>query len=144
MSEHTYTLREGFTYAHKGEEVVAKFITLTAANYEQMPHFTPIKQAFMAAIKDISVDAGAEVTKDTEADSEITGAQVMQLLYSWSGELTKVLLSFEQLLKCGAGKVDGETNLTIPLIRKLSMDDMEGLLGDYIANFIAPSLMNGQ
>lgn len=142
MSEHTYTLREGFTYAHKGEEVVAKFITLTAANYEQMPYYTPIKQAFMAAIQDVSSTSSSEPAKEASDDNEITGANVVQLLYSWSGELTKVLLNFEQLLKCGAGKIDGETSLTIPLIRKLSMADMEYMLGDYIANFIAPSLMD--
>lgn len=144
MSEHIYELKHPFEYAHKGDTQEAGFITLLAPTFKQASKVAPIKQAFTAAIAEVA--EGAESDRDDKSDSEdsaVTGAQVMQLMYRWSGDMNTVLLHAEQLFKSGAALVDGETKLTTPLMEKMSMVDYEGLIGDYIANFIAPSLMDG-
>lgn len=141
--EHTYELKEKFEYAHKGESVEATFIEITAPNKKQLSDFIPIKQAVTAAMKEIAEGADNSEANETE-QPEITGSQVLTLLYSSSVDMLKVMLHAEQLFKSGAAKVDGEENLTIPLQDKMGVSDFEGLVGDYIANFILPSLMDGQ
>ena len=93
----------------------------------------------MAAIKEIKVPEGSK-GDGGEAD-EITGHQVMQLLYGWSDDLRPVQHEVRQMFKSGVAMVEGVEKLTSPLQDKLSVDDFDGLMGAYIANFIAPSLM---
>lgn len=146
MSEVQYELKKSFDYAYKGENQTASFITLFAPNYKQMGNFTPIKQAFTAAITEVTADLDPEAAKDEAAkdDTGVTAAAAMQLMYRWTGDLTKIFLYAEQLFKSGAAMIDGEIKLTTPLLEKMDMVDVEGLLGEYIANFIAASLMDGQ
>lgn len=144
MSEHVYELKNSFSYAYKGETQEAGFITLYAPTFKQMSRVAPIKQAFTSAIEEVtksldSVDGG----NDSGEPDQITGAQIMQLMYRWSGKMAGVFLDAQELFKSGAALIDGETKLTIPLMEKMSMVDFEGLVGEYIANFIAPSLMDG-
>ena len=143
MSEHIYELKSPFDYAHKGESIEAGFITLFSPTFKQIDKVAPIKQAFTAAISEVteSVDVTQEASDE---ESTVTGPQVMQLMYRWSGDMTSVFLHAEQLFKSGAALVDGETKLTSPLMEKMTLDDFEGVVRDYIANLIAPSLMAGQ
>lgn len=143
MSEVIYELKESFKYAKGGEQEDASFISLTAPTFKQIDKVAPIKQAFMSAITGLQDNVSPE-TEAPKDDSEITGSQCIQLMYSWAGDLTKVFLHAEQLFKSGVALVDGETKLTTPLMEKMQVSDFEGLVGAYIANFIAPSLMDGQ
>lgn len=142
MSEIQYELKEPFEYAYKGETQAASFITINAPSFKQMEHAVPIKQAFTAAISEISGTVDAEGVEASDSEG-VTGAQVMQLMYNWSGDMTKVMVHAQELFKSGVALVDGEEKLTKPLIEKMQMTDVEGLVGAYIANFIAPSLMDG-
>ena len=141
MSEVIYELKHPFEYSSKGEKVPASFITLFAPTFKQIDKVAPIKQAFTAAITELtdSVESG----DSQEEAGDITGPQVLQLMYRWSGDMTKIFLHSEQLFKSGAALVDGEAPLTTPLMEKMNLTDFEGLLGAYIANFIVPSLMDG-
>lgn len=142
MSEVTYELKKPFEYAYKGETQEASFITLAAPTFKQMRHLTPIKQAFMASINEISKSDIADDGK-SDSDGEITAAGAMQVLYMWSGNLVAVQTEAQEMFRHIA-QIDGETKLTTPLMEKMDPDDFDGLLGEYIANFIAPSLMDGQ
>lgn len=148
MSEYEYELKHSFSYAtDKGDMAEANFVTLSAPTFKQLDKVTPIKQAFTSAIEEVTktIDtSGSASAEPVETDEQITGQQALQLLYRWSGDATKVLLHAEQLFKSGAALVDGETKLTTPMMDKMQLVDFEGLLGAYIANFIAPSLMDGQ
>jgi hypothetical protein len=144
MSEHIYELKHPFKYANKGEQVDASFITVFAPTFKQIDKVAPIKQAFTVAIDEIS--SGQEDVKEKEGEKEsegITPSQVLQLLYRANADITKLFLHAQELFKSGAALVDGESKLTIPLMEKMSLDDFEGLVGVYIANFIVPSLMDG-
>lgn len=143
MSEYIYELRTPFGYSHKGEMTDASFISLQPPTFRQLEHLTPIKQAFTSAISEVTKDIDTGQQNDDGESGDIKGADVLQLMYRWSGDMTKVFLHAEQLFKSGAALVDGESKLTTPLMEKMNPSDFEGLVGDYIANFIAPSLMDG-
>ena len=147
MEEVIYELKQPIEYSSKGEKVEATFVTMFGPTYKQMGSFTAIKQAFMASIKEIQSDKDTpEQAEDDkkELDSEIMEAgSVMLLLYQRSEPISKVFLHAEKLFKDGGAMIEGETSFTDPLIKSLSLPDFEGLLGTYIANFIAPSLMDG-
>jgi len=143
MSDIIYELKHPFDYAAKGETQAASFITLFAPSFKQLDNATPIKQAFTAAISEVTETLDGIDQEQSEAPEDINGTQVMQLMYRWSGDMSKILLYAQGLFKSGAALVDGEENLTIPLMEKMQLSDFEGLVGAYIANFIAPSLMDG-
>ena len=144
MAEHIYELKTAFSYAFKGESVDASFISLTAPTFKHIDKVAPIKQAFTLAISEISSGSNVD-TEDKEAEEEkkITGGECMQIFYRSTVDITKVMLHAEQLFKSGVAMVDGEVKLTTPLMEKMSLDDFEGLVGAYVANFIMPSLMDG-
>jgi len=139
-----YELKKPFNYAYKGDTQEASFISLQPPTMKELTHITPIKQALMAAISQVSdtVDSGnAETPVD---DSKPTAAMMMAVLYRWDGDLNKLLLHAKELFKSGAGLIDGETKFTMPLIEKMDVKDFEAIVGEYIASFLAPSLMDGE
>lgn len=149
MQEYQYELKNPFEYAVKtGDIQTAGFISMTAPGYKQVSKVTPIKQAFMAAIAEVTESLTDDIDEDTikaaKSEEGVTSQQVIQIMYRWSGDMTKIFLHAAELFKSGVALVDGETPLNAPLIDKMSMSDFEGLLGAYVANFIAPSLMDGQ
>ena len=145
MSEVITELIQPFSYAHKGDTQDATFITLLPPTFKQIDKIAPLKQAFVTAISDVS--AGEQVaavdTDDAASEDDITGPQIMALMYRSTCDMTKVFLHAQELFKSGAALVDGEVKLTTPLMEKMAVNDFERLVGDYIANFIAPSLMDG-
>lgn len=145
MTDVIYTLKHPFQYTSGGDVVDASFITITAPNYKQLQHAVPIKQAFAAAISEISVsDADREKAEQSKDESEqIQPEQAMQLIYASSRDATKTLLYAAELFKAGAALIDGETKITAPLLDKMSGEDFEGLVGAYLVNFIVPSLTGG-
>lgn len=143
MSEVTYELKGKLDYAYKGEIKQAIFVTLLAPAFKQVDKVAPLKQALMAAIRDIQVASG-DRKENSESSGEITGQDIMQMLYQGSGDMSKVMAHARQLFISGVALIDGETRFTLPLIDDMSLDDVEGMLGEYLAAFIVPSLMGGR
>ena len=147
MSQETYELQDPFEYAHKGDVIKATFIEIVAPGFDQMQDFVIIKQALLAAVTEIQEQPDAEADKaeeKVEDDSNpLTGATIMQLLYMGKGELPPVMKAAKRLLTDGVASVEGVEKLTVPLLKKMSMRDFEGLVGAYLANFILPSLAAG-
>ena len=148
MTEIIYELKTPFDYALKGEKVDASFISITAPSFKQIDKVAPIKQLFTEAISVVMKAETEDEAEQEQADGDekegMTGAQCIQVLYRSSVDVTKVFLYAEQLFKSGVALIDGETKLTTPLMEKMSLQDFEGLVGAYIANFIVPSLMDGE
>jgi len=149
MSEAIYQLRDPFKYARAdGDIAEATFVSLTAPNYRQLPKSTPLKQAFAAAVNEMTTANGAKASDAAQAapsdeSADIEPAQAMQVLYAWSGDATKALLHAADLFKSGAAMVEGEVKVTEAILDKLSDRDIEGLVGTYLVNFIVPSLTGG-
>lgn len=129
-------------YTHQGELQEAEFIQLQAPSFNQLNLHMPIKQAFVKAITEI--DSGeANESEEAQSDEGIKPEGAMQLLYTWSGDLAKLLDDAAKLFCTKVAMIDGETKMTKPLLEQLSGEDFEGLMGTYVANFIIPSLKAG-
>jgi hypothetical protein len=142
MSEITVELSTPFEYALKGEMEKASFITLAAPTFKQIDKIAPIKQAFVSAIADLGGGSGEAAKQEPGEVEAITGPQVMAILYQSKGNMSQVFL-FAQALFKEVALVDGEVKLTTPLMEKMDIVDFERMLGEYLANFTAPSLMDG-
>lgn len=143
MAEVIYTLINPIEYAWKGEKTEGSFITLTAPTFKMITKAAPIKQAFMSAITEFQKNVSVEADPSSSDGSNVTAKQIMQILYSSSINVNSLFLNAQELFKSGLAMLDGQQSLTVPLMEKMSVDDFEGLLGEYIANFILPSLING-
>tara|TARA_R110000851_G_scaffold197793_1_gene348891 strand:- start:115 stop:549 length:435 start_codon:yes stop_codon:yes gene_type:complete len=143
MSEITVELKNPFEYSYKGDMVEAQFIVMPEPGFKELDKIAPIKQAFVAAVNDLASEASEPSAEAPEGDTEsITGPQIMALMYRSKGNMSQVFLYAQELFKSVA-LVDGEQKLTVPIMEKMSVSDFERLLGEYLANFIAPSLMDG-
>ena len=129
MSEITVELKNPFEYSYKGDMVEAQFIVMPEPGFKELDKIAPIKQAFVAAVNDLASEASEPSAEAPEGDTEsITGPQIMALMYRSKGNMSQVFLYAQ---------------LTVPIMEKMSVSDFERLLGEYLANFIAPSLMDG-
>ncbi len=133
-----FQLKKHISYAYEGETINGKFITLYAPTKKQMEQCVFLKQAFFRAAKSIESDGKEEKDESTE----IKGQDIISLLYSSDADMHKVLLSGIALLKSGAAKMEGVKDLTMPMIDQMAQEDLENIVGEYIANFIVASLMN--
>lgn len=141
IKEFDYPLTTGIDYAKGGEQVEGVFIKLIPPSSKQLTHCAMLKQSFIRAITEQAKDA-AESDK-SESDVEISGQDIIYLLYgSASVDMGKILLSAIELFKSGVALIDGEVKLTKPLLDEMSNDDLEGMLGEYLANFILKSVLS--
>ena len=137
QTEFQYVLKQPFTYASKGENVEAKFIELTAPTSKTTHECAALKQAFFRAM---SEREGTGETAD-ETDLEVEGSDVMSLIaMSKDVDLPEVLDLGKRLFQMpGIALVDGETKLGNAVVERMSLDDFEDMLGEYMVNFILAS-----
>ncbi len=126
---------------------------MTAPNYPQMAHVIPLKQSVHMALKEVAsgtddkdLEEAREKAESKDAepvDSKIDGESIMILMYQSTVDMTKVFKNASNLFLAGAAKIDGETAIKSGSINKISMRDFEGMVGEYLSNFIVASLMDG-
>jgi hypothetical protein len=138
-----FELTTKFTYANKGEQVEAGWIELTAPTVKNAKECAALKQSFFRALPKadpVAVDQMSEAAPEPSDKEEMKGAEIMTILsMSKDVELHTVLLHGRELFNSGVAMIDGEIKLTKPLIDLMSMDDLENMTGEYLANFILAS-----
>lgn len=138
------SLSTPISYAYKGEMQEADFIELIAPNFKQIEHFMPVEQAFVAAVTDLSnINTSDSVESIEDEDNKITGSQALVIMMRSSCDMNVIILHCAELFKSGAALLGGEQKITAPILDAMPMDDIKKLVGEYIANFIAISLLNG-
>lgn len=140
-TEFEYELTTQFDVMVKGQPEPAISITLKAPSSKNLNECSMLKQAFFR-----SLPKGEEVQSDT-VDAKIDdmeGADIIILLsMSTEIELGEALTVAKKLFSStGIGFVNGDTKLTHDLINMASIDDLEGMLGDYLVNFILAFSLN--
>lgn len=136
---HTLLKPISYTPNNAGEPVEAQFITLTEPSVRNITACAMLKQAFVRVL------AGQEQNDDVERgakdDTTPMATSIINSLYaSGAVDMGKVLLSAKELFKV-VGLVDGEKKLTTPMLDSLSMQDLEGMTGAYMENFILASIL---
>lgn len=133
-----YDLIKPFPYSNKGETLDAAFIELTAPTAKNLYQCADLKQSFFRAIAEHGKNEDAENSK--EDLGSITPEELIAALYASSTVDMKVMLGTAiELFKSGVAMADGEIKLTKPLLDEMSTDDLEGMLGTYMLNFILAS-----
>jgi hypothetical protein len=144
MKEFNYKLKEGFEYALNGELETATFICIKSPTAKNLQELAPLKSEVMKAIQ----WAQSQATEETEVievgdgeGSEISPEIIMATLeVADNVDILKVLGCVEFMITKGLGQVEGEVKFSKPKYDELSIPDVYGITGAFIANFIMPSL----
>ena len=157
-SEFAFALPEGvkLTYTRAGEASIAEArnILLFAPNVRSLQTVAPLKQSFIRAVMSQNSKMDKEQLKellalkaqmDTEVDTkENLKADELMAMIAGSSEIdfTKFLESFVKVLKDPQiALIDGEATITDAFLSKMPLTVLETITGEYLANFIAPSVM---
>lgn len=141
-SEFTYELETHFDYGKVGELVTAKFITLKVPSTKDIVFCSQLKQAFMRSVPKDTGEITDEQREAAKKEGDLNGTAIMFMIAaSPDVKLENVLLSAKELFTSNSGLalIDGETKLTKPLAELMSIDDLETMTGEYLANFILAS-----
>lgn len=137
-------LTNGLEYAYKGDTEIAKFVNLKAPTAKNIVDCGFLKRLFTnAAYKASELNKGEEPSnkKDSQAQ-DISGSDIVELIYAFGDaeDIEKAFVAAKNIFK-NCGVLDGEVGLTAPLVDSLSVDDFEMMVGEYIANFTAASML---
>lgn len=144
IREKIVQLKTPIKYHFEGGEVDATFVTLLAPTSKNLVECSRLKQGFIRAAYDVQMQneknsISQPEAPDEDADLTLTSAEVLQVLYLSAVDVAPLLLEFKAMTK-NIALVEGEVKMTAPLFDSLSPNDVNNLLGDYIATFIAASM----
>jgi len=120
-----------------GDEEAIDFITLDPPTGKIAHLCANIKSAFFSSISKLPTDGVEEGKKDK---SEITGKDMMQMMYMSGIDMEKVTITAKEIIKA-AGLLGGEKVVNQTIVDRMSPDDIEDCLGEYMANFILKSAL---
>lgn len=113
-----------------------KVLILNAPSTENKKYVFKLQQNFLRALR--SMSSMASGNKESKEESEITGQDVLSILLMSDIEFEVVADQFAKILPYVC-KVDSDVKMTSTLVDRISIEDFQGLLGEYMANFIIPS-----
>jgi len=138
-TEIEYILTTGIEFHKGGELAVSKNVLLLAPSSKQLKHTVAMKQAFFQAISSFESEKKKESTKTDEF--EMSGSDVLSMLYMSTVDMEKFFNSARELFKSGAALLDGKQQFNDLMIDKVSVEDFEGMVGEYLINFIIASAL---
>ena len=136
-----FILKTPLKYALKGDEALGYKISGKAPNAKVRNQLIVIKQTFFQALANIRKNSPAQ-EEQTSEEGVMTGDQVMMLLYVSGIDMVAFQNTVRDLFTHGQLlKIDNEVVLGAHLLDQLELDEFERLTGEYLANFLLPSLM---
>lgn len=141
MKTFTFELSEPIEYSAQGELRDGKSITFYAPKPSQRKRVMKLKQAFFQSLpKATGTEAPREKQTNTE-DPEIDGDAVLLIIAQSDTDYAEFIETGRFVL-CDNGKIEDAVSLTSVTLDKVSMDDMEQMVGQYVANFIVKSALS--
>lgn len=119
-----------------GDEELIDFINLDPPTGKIAGLCANIKSAFFNAVSKLPTESPGE-NSDT---SDIKGKDMMQMMYMSGIDMEKVIVTAKAIIK-ETGLLGGEKVMTQPMIDRMSPDDIEKCLGEYMENFILKSAL---
>lgn len=135
QKEITIELGSPIAISTGSDEKEIDFISLSAPTGKIAPLCANLKSAFFNAVSKLPTDG---VEKDDTG--EIKGSDILSLMYLSGIDMEKVIITAQMLIKA-VGSAGGEKAMTQPMIDRMSPDDIEKCLGEYMANFILKSAL---
>ena len=138
-----YELKKSISHPKQGDAVAINKIFLHCPSASNRFYTTKLKQAFMRAIQ--SMDKGrSDAPQQAPTDAglnEIDGIQVAALLMMSMVDLNDCYDDLKEILIHGGAFLEPGKPLGLMHFEQLCDDDLELILGEYIANFLIPSWM---
>lgn len=141
MTEFEYTLRQPFDYAHKGEQYTASTLLCKCPTSKQIDKCAKLKQAFFRAVSETSDNVSDSQHGTGSGNVDIKPRDVLDAICQSSIDFSDVMSTGISLLSSGIVLVDGQEKLTRGLIDRMSLDDIESVIGEYYVNFIVASAL---
>ena len=144
IDEFNFQLKNPIKYSLRGESINGKFIKLRAPTAKEYQYITILKSSLFKAIeyftnKNTVEDKTGE--KDS-SDSKMDADAIISAFYVSGIDMNELMKSsialFEQK---GLAEIEGEVNLKGSHINQMDINDLEKMTGEYIENFILPSVM---
>ena len=135
-SEIIVQLTTPLKYSANGGFEEANELILKAPSNKHRRQANELKQGFFRALKGSADASGNVETTANASDHETTGDEIVTALMMSDIDYCKYIETFRELLINGICYVTETEKLTSPLFDKLSLDDTDTLLGEYLANFL--------
>ena len=120
----------------KGDEEEINILSLNPPTGKIAGLCANIKSAFFSAVSKLPT----ETSNEKSDDEEIKGSDMLQMMYMSGIDMEKVIVTAKAIIK-ETGLLGGEKVMTQPMIDRMSPDDIENCLGEYMANFILKSAL---
>lgn len=145
-NEFEYKFIDGLKYQSGGEEVFAKKLILKAPSNKNRFQVAALQQVFMEAVALIKKqNPDSDSTENQEESSKFDGEQILAMLMLSGINLGQMYESFVELLRAqDICMIDGKMQMNNYLLEKMSILDMQNLMGEYFANFLLPSFLTSQ
>lgn len=134
-----YELKVPINVGQDGQLIECSKVILKAPTAKNRNECLFLKQAFLRALPK-EVTSGATSSQD---DDMPEGSDVIMFIGASSVDLKEIFDVAKRLFTNKVATLDGE-NMTSPIFDSIDMDDLEGLLGEYMINFILGSILSKQ
>ena len=151
-NDFNFKLKSEVKYTGKdGSVLTAGFIRLCAPTVRSLSVVAPIKQTFMRCIMDttngISKEeleriSNAPIPDEPVSKKDMEGGMIITMVTANPNiSYEKFLTDFIAILKTPSiAQIEGEMPIKDSFLDQLPLSELEGMVGEYIANFIAPSV----
>ena len=118
-----------------GDETEINFIAMDPPTGKIAYLCANLKSAFFTAVSKLPSEEGEKADKE-----DIKGSDILTMMYMSGIDMEKVIITAQSIIKA-TGSAGGEKAMTQPIIDRMSPDDIEKCLGEYMANFILKSAL---
>lgn len=141
MKELEFHLEEPLEYAHDGDPATTEEITLKAPKTRQRKTVGKLKQYFFRALPKDQTDDDEKKQDQPQDEVEIKGDEIIFLIAQSDVDYTDFIEQGRKLMLSGTAEVAPGVPLTDVLIDRMSIDDVDRMIGEYVATFIVRSAL---
>ncbi|MCK5292964.1 MAG: hypothetical protein KAR39_13220 [Thermoplasmata archaeon] len=135
MIDFAYDLKTPIDYHSGSENKEAVSVILSAPSNKQRRAAARLKQFFFQAINDLKTD-DQQASDDSKKPK---GSEIVALLMMSNIDANDVHDAFKDIAISGCAMLDGAVSMNDSLYEKMSFEDTEEMLGEYLVNFLIPS-----
>ncbi len=139
MKSFTFDLSEPLEYSRNGEVVLGEKIVLYAPKPAQRKKAMKLKQTFFQSLP--KGDGSAQQNNKEKESEEIEGHMVLFIVAQSDADYAEFIETGRSLICDRNAKIDDAEYLTTFTMDKIDLDEMENMVGQYVANFIVRSAL---
>ena len=139
MKTFEFELEEPIEYGVGGNVATGSKVVMYAPKAKQRKKTGQLKQMFFRALP---TDGDADADVKEGAESEITGDMILFLIAQSAEDYTDFIEVGKSLICDGNAKIDDLEKFNAAHAEMLSIDDLDRMVGGYVAHFIVRSALN--